>query len=80
MTCLSTPRTDLSTIRVRPMIDRLLFPETFADTLAQLWMNEVHRTQLLKERNFLAVRALDSLVCGAVREPVVLANGMIPKQ
>ena len=52
----------------------------FADTLAQLWMNEVPRTQLLKERNFLAVRALDSLVFGAVREPVVLANGMNPKQ
>ena len=43
----------------RPMIDRFLFPKTFADTLAHLWMNKVHRTQLLKERNFLAVRALD---------------------
>ena len=41
------------------MVDRLLFPETFADTLAHLWMNRVPRTQLLKERNFLAVRALD---------------------
>ena len=62
------------------MIDRLLFPETFADTLARLWVNEVPRTQLLEERNFLAVRALDSLVCGAVRELVVLVSGMIPKQ
>ena len=40
------------------MIDRFLFTGTFADTLAHLWMNKVHRTQLLKERNFLAVRAL----------------------
>ena len=40
------------------MIDRFLFPGTFADTLAHLWMNKGHRTQLLKERNFLAVRAL----------------------
>ena len=80
MSCLFTPRTDLSTIRVRPMIDRLLFPETFGDTLAHLWMNKVHRTQVLKERIFLAVRALDFLVCGAVREPVVLANGVIPNQ
>ena len=40
------------------MIDRCLFPGTFADILAHLWMNKVSRTQLLKERDFLAVRAL----------------------
>ena len=61
------------------MIDRLLFPETFADTLAHLWMKIVHGTQLLKERNFLAVRALDFLVCGAVRECVVPTSA-IPNQ
>ena len=59
MSSLFAPKTNLSTIRVRFMMDRLLFPETFANTLAHLWMNKVHRTQLLKERNFLAVRALD---------------------
>ena len=53
------------------MIDRLLFPETFADTLAHLWMNKVHRTQLLKERNFLAVRALDFL---SVEQPESLLH------
>ena len=32
------------------------------------------------ERNFPAVRALDFLVRGAVGEPVVPANGVIPNQ
>ena len=53
------------------MIDRFLFPGTFADTLAHLWMNKVHRTQLLKERNFLAVRALDFL---SVEQPESLLH------
>ena len=51
------------------MIDRLLFPEKFADILAHLWMNKVHRT----------ARAV-FFVCGAVREVVALVNGVIPDQ
>ena len=62
------------------MIDRCLFPGTFADILAHLWMNKVPRTQLLKERNFLAVRALDFFVCGAVRELVAPVSGVILNQ
>ena len=62
------------------MIDRCLFPGTFADILAHLWMNKVHRTQLLKERDFLAVRALDFFVCGAARELVAPVSGVILNQ
>ena len=53
------------------MIDRCLFPGTFADILAHLWMNKVSRTQLLKERDFLAVRALDFL---SVEQPESLLH------
>ena len=38
------------------------------------------RSQLIKEGNFMAARALDFLVCGAIHEPHLPADGSIPKQ
>ena len=38
------------------------------------------RSQLIKEGNFTAARALDFLVCGAINEPHLLADGSIPNQ
>ena len=38
------------------------------------------RSQLIKEGNFMAARALDFLVCGAINEPHLLADGSIPNQ
>ena len=38
------------------------------------------RSQLIKEGNFMAARALDFLVCGAINEPRLLADGSIPNQ
>ena len=71
----------LCTIRARPMVDRLLFPETFADTLAHLWMNKVHRTQLLKERDFPGcARRWIFFVCGAARELVAPVSGVFLNQ
>ena len=38
------------------------------------------RSQLIKEGNFTAARALDFLVCGAINEPHLPADGSIPNQ
>ena len=38
------------------------------------------RSQLIKEGNFTTARALDFLVCGAINEPHLLADGSIPNQ
>ena len=38
------------------------------------------RTQLIREKNFMAVRALDFLVCGAINESHLPADGSIPNQ
>ena len=38
------------------------------------------RSQLTKEGNFMAARALDFLVCGAIHEHHLLADGSIPNQ
>ena len=38
------------------------------------------RSQLIKEGNFTAARALNFLVCGAMNEPHLLADGSIPNQ
>ena len=38
------------------------------------------RSQLTKEGNFMAARALDFLVCGAINERHLLADGSIPNQ
>ena len=38
------------------------------------------RSQLIKEGNFMAARALDFPVCGAINEPHVLADGSVPKK
>ena len=38
------------------------------------------RSQLIKKGNFTAARALDFLVCGAINEPHLLADGSIPNQ
>ena len=38
------------------------------------------RSQLIKEGNFTAARALDFLVCGAINEPRLPADGSIPNQ
>ena len=38
------------------------------------------RSQLIKEGNFMAARALDFLVCGAINEPHLHADGSIPNQ
>ena len=38
------------------------------------------RSQLIKEGNFMAARALDFLVCGAINEPHLPADGSIPNQ
>ena len=38
------------------------------------------RSQLIKEGSFTAARALDFLVCGAINEPHLPANGSIPNQ
>ena len=38
------------------------------------------RSQLIKEGNFLAPRALDFLVCGAINEPHLPADGSFPNQ
>ena len=38
------------------------------------------RSQLIKERKFMAARALDFLVCGAINEPHLPADGSIPNQ
>ena len=38
------------------------------------------RSQLIKEGNFIAARALDFLVCGAINEPRLPADGSIPNQ
>ena len=38
------------------------------------------RSQLIKEGNFTAARALDFLVCGAINEPQLPADGSIPNQ
>ena len=38
------------------------------------------RSQLIKEGNFMAARALDFLVCGATNEPHLPADGSIPNQ
>ena len=37
-------------------------------------------SQLIKEGNFMAARALDFLVCGAINEPHLPADGSIPNQ
>ena len=41
---------------------------------------EKARSQLFKEGNFMAARALDFLVCGAIHEPHLPADGSIPNQ
>ena len=38
------------------------------------------RSQLIKEGNFMAARALDFLVCGAINEPHLPTDGSIPNQ
>ena len=38
------------------------------------------RSQLIKEGNFMPARALDFLVCGAINELRLLADGSIPNQ
>ena len=38
------------------------------------------RSQLIQEGNFMAARALDFLVCGAIYEPHLPADGSIPNQ
>ena len=38
------------------------------------------RSQLITEGNFMAARALDFLVCGAINEPRLLADGSVPNQ
>ena len=38
------------------------------------------RSQLIKEGNFMAARALDFLVCGAIHEAHLRADGSIPNQ
>ena len=38
------------------------------------------RSQLIKEGSFMAARALDFLVCGAINEPHLPADGSIPNQ
>ena len=38
------------------------------------------RNQLVREKSFISVRALDFLVCGAIDEPHLLADGSIPNQ
>ena len=38
------------------------------------------KSQLIKEGNFMAARALDLLVCGAINEPRLPADGSIPYQ
>ena len=38
------------------------------------------RSQLIREQHFMAARALDFLVCGAINEPRLLADGSIPNQ
>ena len=38
------------------------------------------RSQLIKEGNFMAARALDFLVCGAIHEPHLPAEGTMPNQ
>ena len=38
------------------------------------------RSQLIKEGNFMAARALDFLVCGAINGPHLAADGSIPNQ
>ena len=38
------------------------------------------KSQLIKEGNFMAARALDFLVCGAINEPHLPADGSIPNQ
>ena len=38
------------------------------------------RNQLVREKSFLAVRALDFLECGAIDEPQLPADGSIPNQ
>ena len=38
------------------------------------------RSQLIKEGNFMAARALDFLVCGAINEPHLPADGSISEQ
>ena len=38
------------------------------------------RSQLIQEGNFMAARALDFLVCGAINEPHLPADGSIPNQ
>ena len=37
----------------------------------------ITRSQLIKEGNFMAARALDFLVCGAINEPRLLADGPV---
>ena len=39
---------------------------------------EEARNELIREKNFMAVRALDFLVCGAIDEPHLPADGSIP--
>ena len=36
-------------------------------------------SQLIREKNFMAVRSLDFLVCGAINEPHLSADGSIPQ-
>ena len=38
------------------------------------------RSQLIKEGNFMAARALDFLVCAAIHEPHLPAGGSVPNQ
>ena len=38
------------------------------------------RSQLIKEGSFMVARALDILVCGAINEPHLPADGSIPNQ
>ena len=38
------------------------------------------RSQLIKEGNFMAARALDFLACGAINEPRLPADGSTPNQ